>query len=36
MSILSVENVTLSFGGVRALDDVSFAVEEGETLRTKT
>lgn len=32
MTMLSVENVTLSFGGVRALDDVSFTVDEGETL----
>ena len=28
--ILQVEAVTLQFGGVRALDSVSFAVETGE------
>ncbi|MBD3664963.1 ABC transporter ATP-binding protein [Sulfitobacter aestuariivivens] len=30
MSLLELENVTLKFGGVTAVDDVSFAVEEGE------
>jgi len=28
--ILSVENVSLAFGGVKALSDVSFDVEEHE------
>ena len=28
--LLSVENVSLRFGGVRALTDVSFAVQPGE------
>ena len=30
MSLLELENVTLKFGGVVAVDDVSFSVEEGE------
>lgn len=30
MSLLELENVTLKFGGVTAVDDVSFNVEEGE------
>lgn len=30
MAILEVKNVTKQFGGLTALDDVSFAVEEGE------
>lgn len=30
MSLLEVENVTLKFGGVVAVNDVSFEVEEGE------
>ena len=30
MSLLSMEDVSLSFGGVKAVQDVSFAVEEGE------
>jgi len=30
MSLLEVENVTLKFGGVTAVNDVSFSVEEGE------
>ena len=30
MSLLEVRDVTLRFGGVKALDGVSFAVEEGE------
>lgn len=30
MSLLEVDNVTLKFGGVTAVDHVSFAVEEGE------
>ena len=29
-AILIVENVSLSFGGVRALSDVSFDIKEGE------
>ena len=32
MSVLSVRNLSKSFGGVRALDDVSFDVGEGEFL----
>jgi ABC-type branched-subunit amino acid transport system ATPase component len=28
--ILKVENVTLQFGGVKAITDISFNVEEGE------
>src|SRR5215471_7462898 len=31
MSLLSVRNVTLRFGGITALQDVSFDVEEGTT-----
>ncbi len=31
MSLLSVRNVTLRFGGITALEDVSFDVEEGTT-----
>ena len=31
MSLLSVKNVTLRFGGITALQDVSFDVEEGTT-----
>ena len=30
MSLLSMKDVSLSFGGVKAVQDVSFAVEEGE------
>jgi branched-chain amino acid transport system ATP-binding protein len=30
MALLSVENVTRRFGGIVALDDVSFALDEGE------
>jgi len=30
MSELVVENLTLSFGGIKAIDDVSFSVEPGE------
>ncbi len=30
MSILEINNVTKQFGGLMALDDVSFQVEEGE------
>ena len=32
MSLLSVRNVTLRFGGITALQDVSFDVEEGTTV----
>lgn len=32
MSILKVQNVSKSFGGVRALNDVSFSASEGKTL----
>jgi branched-chain amino acid transport system ATP-binding protein len=31
-AILSVENLTLKFGGLTALDDVSFHIDEGEIL----
>ena len=31
-TILEVENLTLRFGGLTALDDVSFSIEEGEIL----
>ncbi len=31
-TILEVENLTLRFGGLTALDDVSFTIEEGEIL----
>jgi len=31
VSLLSVKNVTLRFGGITALQDVSFDVEEGTT-----
>ena len=30
MDILSMQNVSLSFGSTRALDGLSFAVKEGE------
>ena len=30
MSLLEIENVTLRFGGVTAVNKVSFSVEEGE------
>ncbi|MCE2559093.1 MAG: ABC transporter ATP-binding protein [Acidobacteria bacterium] len=30
MSYLAVEDLSISFGGIRAVDDVSFAVDEGE------
>jgi branched-chain amino acid transport system ATP-binding protein len=30
MSLLTVDNLSISFGGVRAVDNVSFSVEEGE------
>jgi len=30
MSFLSLKDVTLQFGGVTAVDNVSFEVEEGE------
>jgi len=29
MSFLEIENLSISFGGVKAVDDVSFTVEEG-------
>ena len=29
MSLLEIENLSISFGGVKAVDDVSFTVEEG-------
>jgi len=29
MNLLEIENLSISFGGVKAVDDVSFAVEEG-------
>ena len=29
MSLLEIENLSISFGGVKAVDDVSFAVDEG-------
>jgi branched-chain amino acid transport system ATP-binding protein len=32
MTMLAIDNVTLRFGGVNALDDVSFRVESGETV----
>jgi len=32
MSLLRLENVTMAFGGLLALDDVSFEVEEGSVL----
>jgi branched-chain amino acid transport system ATP-binding protein len=32
MSLLEIEGITVRFGGVSALDDVSFAVTEGELL----
>lgn len=32
MSMLAIDGITLSFGGNKALDDVSFTVEPGETL----
>jgi branched-chain amino acid transport system ATP-binding protein len=32
MSVLSVRNVSKSFGGIQAVDDVSFEVDEGEIL----
>ncbi len=32
MTLLSVENLTVRFGGVPAVEDVSFALAEGETL----
>lgn len=32
MSVLAIQDVTLSFGGNKALDRVSFSVEPGETL----
>ena len=28
MSFLEIQNLSISFGGVKAVDDVSFAVEE--------
>lgn len=30
MSLLAVQNLSLSFGGLKAVDDVSFSVEQGE------
>ena len=30
MSLFKVENVSISFGGVKALNNVSFEVNEGE------
>jgi branched-chain amino acid transport system ATP-binding protein len=30
--LLEVDSVTLTFGGVVALDDVSFSIDEGEIL----
>lgn len=32
MSLLTLDGITVSFGGLRALDDISFSVEEGEIL----
>ena len=32
MSLLMTKNIFRHFGGVAAVDDVSFAVEEGEIL----
>jgi branched-chain amino acid transport system ATP-binding protein len=32
MHVLKAENVSKNFGGLRALDDVSFALEEGEVM----
>ena len=29
MNFLEIEKLSISFGGVKAVDDVSFAVEEG-------
>ena len=29
MSVLEIENLSISFGGLKAVDDVSFTVEEG-------
>ncbi|MDP7610973.1 MAG: hypothetical protein QGH62_00870 [Nitrospinaceae bacterium] len=29
MNLLEIENLSISFGGVKAVDDVSFTVEEG-------
>ena len=29
MSLLEIENLSISFGGLKAVDDVSFTVEEG-------
>ena len=30
MSFFEIENLSLSFGGVKAVDDVSFTMNEGE------
>ena len=30
MSFLNVENITIQFGGLRAVDNVSFHVDQGE------
>ena len=30
MSLFEVKNITVSFGGVKALNDVSFTVDKGE------
>ncbi|WP_040681101.1 ATP-binding cassette domain-containing protein, partial [Paenisporosarcina sp. TG20] len=30
MAMLTVENVSLQFGGIKALDNVSYQIEEGE------
>ena len=32
-ALLAVENVSLSFGGVRAINDVSFDIRKGEISR---
>jgi len=29
MSFLEIQNLSISFGGVKAVDDVSFSIEEG-------
>ncbi|MFD0824905.1 ABC transporter ATP-binding protein [Neobacillus sp. M.A.Huq-85] len=32
MSLVSIENVTLQFGGLKAVDDVSFTIEKGKII----
>jgi branched-chain amino acid transport system ATP-binding protein len=32
MSLVNIENVTLQFGGLKALDDVSFTIEKGKIM----